>query len=180
LNEQSIARRYAKAIFELADESKALDNVAEELALTREIFLRTPEIFSELTSPTVGRDQKLALIEKLLAEARFDPTVANALRLLAERHRLNLLPAIAESYARMLDDHKGRLHSRVVSACPLPQSDLQEIARRLSLATNREVVMDASVDPELLGGLTVEIAGKTIDGSVRGQLNALGRQLRAS
>ena len=126
------------------------------------------------------RDQKLALIEKLLAEARFDPTVANALRLLAERHRLNLLPAIAESYARMLDDHKGRLHSRVVSACPLPQSDLQEIARRLSLATNREVVMDASVDPELLGGLTVEIAGKTIDGSVRGQLNALGRQLRAS
>ena len=93
---------------------------------------------------------------------------------------MNLLPAIAESYARMLDDHKGRLHSRVVSACPLPQSDLQEIARRLSLATNREVVMDASVDPELLGGLTVEIAGKTIDGSVRGQLNALGRQLRAS
>lgn len=179
MNDQSIARRYAKAIFELAVESGSLDAVSGDLSLAREVFEATPELFSQLTSPIVGREQKLALIEKLLAAARFGPTVANALRLLAERHRLNLLPLIAESFDGMVDDHVGRIHSRVVSARPLEQQDLSEISRRLSQALRRQVVVDAAVDPELLGGLTVEVDGRTIDGSVRGQLKSLSRQLRS-
>ena len=180
MNDQSIARRYAKAIFELAVESGALDAVAGDLALAREVFESTPELSSELTSPIVGREQKLALIEKLLAAAHFGPAVANALRLLAERHRLNLLSAIVASFDEMVDAHRGRVHSRIVSAQPLAQQDLLEISRRLSQALRCQVVMDAAVDPDLLGGLTVEVDGKTIDGSVRGQLKSLSRQLRSS
>ncbi len=180
MNDQSIARRYAKAIFELAVETGALGAVAGDLALAREVFDSTPEFVSQITSPIVGRDQKLALIEKLLAAAHFGPTVANALRLLAERHRLGLLPAIVESFGGMVDAHEGRVHSRVVSARPLEPQDLAEISRRLAQALQCRVVMDAAVDPNLLGGLTVEVNGKTIDGSVRGQLKSLSRQLRSS
>lgn len=180
MNDQSIARRYAKALFELSVEADALDAVAGDLDLAREALEQTPEFFAQLTSPVVDREQKLALVEKFLATARFGETVANALRLLTERHRLALLPHIAAIFGELLDAHRGRIHSKVVSARPLEAHDLDEISRRLGAALHRQVVMDAAVDPDLLGGLTVEVGGQTIDGSVRGQLNALSRALRSA
>jgi F-type H+-transporting ATPase subunit delta len=179
LDEQSIARRYAKAIFELAVESNAIDAVAADLSLICEIFECTPELADRLTSPLLDRSQKLALTEKLLDAARLNETVANALRLLAERHRLDLFSDIVESFSRLVDVHEGRVHGKVVSALPLEAQDIAAIADRLSRSLKRTIVMDATVDPDLLGGLFVEIDGKTIDGSVRGQLSALSRRLRA-
>ncbi len=180
MSEQSIARRYAKAIFELALESGTPDLVRDNLTLARDAIARTPEFCAGLLSPEVPRQEKRQLVEKFISAAAFLPMVANAIRLLAERQRLQLLPDIAEIYGALLDAHRGVLHCRLTSAEPLDRSDMAAISVKLERRFGQSVVIDAAVDPSLIGGLTAEIAGKTMDSSVRGQLQALGHKLRSA
>ena len=148
--------------------------------MARDAIAQTPEFCAGLLSPQVPRREKRLLVEKFIGTAAFHPMVANAFRLLAERQRLQLLPDIAEIYGNLLDAHRGVLHCRLTSAEPLEKGDIAAISGRLERRFGQSVIVDAAVDPSLIGGLTTEIAGKTMDGSVRGQLQALGHKLRSA
>jgi F-type H+-transporting ATPase subunit delta len=179
VNELSIARRYAIAIFELAAEENRLDEVGRELAAAKAALESDQELIATLRQPATTREVKLQLVEAMATTLKLSPTVANALRLLAERNRLVLVPQIAEVYAALADERAGRVKARVTSAVPLSEEAAREIAVLLTRATRRSVVIERSVDPSILGGVVAQVGGKTFDGSLRTHIEGLKRQLKA-
>jgi len=105
--------------------------------------------------------------------------VLNLVRLLDQRGRLTLLPAIAAELTRLLDAMRGVVAATVTSAAPLEKDEIAEIAARLESMTGQTVKLDTAVDPSLIGGLTVRVGDRMIDASVRGRLERLRDQLVA-
>ncbi len=179
MNELSIARRYAKAIFELAAEENRLDEVGRELAAAATALESDKELVAALREPATTREVKLQLIDAMAASLKLSPTVTNALRLLAERNRLVLVPQIAEVYRALADEKAGRVKAQVTSAVPLSEEAAREITVLLARATRRNVVVERSVDPSILGGVVAQVGGRTFDGSLRTHIEGLKKQLKA-
>ncbi len=179
MNISSIARRYARAIFELAVEENRFEEVGRELAAVRVALTTDPELLPGLTDPSSTREDKLKLVDALAPALKLSPLVGNFLRLLAERNRLGSLLSVESNYRDMADQKAGRLRARVVSAVELGDEAAKNIAAGLSKATSRQVVIDCAVDPKILGGVVAHVGSTVFDGSVRSQLEDLKRELKA-
>jgi F-type H+-transporting ATPase subunit delta len=178
VNTTSIARRYARALFELAVEEGRFEEVGAELARVASALESDPDLMVALRNPVTSREEKLHLAEAISAALKLSPLVANGLRLLAERSRLADLPLLERVYRELADAKAGRLRARVISAVPLSEESARSIARLLSGTGVRNVVVERSVDPSILGGVVAQVGSKVYDGSLRTQLGELGRQLK--
>lgn len=179
MNELSIARRYAKAIFELALDESRFDELGVELSAAAETLKSDENLLALLRDPATGREAKLQVAEAMASALGLSSTAANALRLLAERNRLILAPQVAQAYAVLADEKAGRVKARLVSAVPLNEEAASRIAAQLTQATRLTVVVERAVDPSILGGVIAQVGGKTFDGSLRSQLEGLKKQLKA-
>ncbi len=178
MNTTSIARRYARALFELAVEEGRFEEVGAELARVAAALEADPDLVVALRNPVTTREEKLHLAEAISAALKLSPVVANGLRLLAERSRLADLPTLERVYRDLADVKAGRLRARVVSAVPLTEDNARSIAQLLAGAPARNVVVERSIDPSILGGVVAQVGSKVYDGSLRTQLGELGRQLK--
>jgi F-type H+-transporting ATPase subunit delta len=178
VNESSIARRYARAIFELAVEENRFEEVGAELAQVAAVLEAEPELIIAFKNPVNSREEKQHLAEVLNKALKLSPMVANAMRLLAERSRLADLPQLERSYREQADAKAGRVRAVVVSAVPISETNAKAIAQLVSGAAARSVVVERSVDPSILGGVVARVGSKVYDGSLRTQLGELGRQLK--
>jgi len=172
--DDSAARRYADAVFEIAQSEGHLDEWEQELVLLVGV-LWPPEISSWLANPSVAAADKDALIQTGLASAR--EGARNLARLLVTRGRANLAPAILEAYRGRLDEERGIAHATVTTAVPLSDQELSQVNARLTELTGRQVKMETTVDPLIIGGVVVRIGDKLIDGSTRARLQELKRRL---
>ena len=179
MNELSIARRYAKAIFELAVGEGRFDELGAELAAAARTLEADAHLLDLLRDPGTGREAKLQVVETMASGLDLSPTAANALRLLAERNRLALAPLVSRAYAALADERAGRVKARLVSAVPLDDQTAARIAAQLTQATRRTIVVERVVDPSILGGVVAQVGSKTFDGSLRTQLEGLKKQLKA-
>lgn len=180
MNDQTIARRYAKAIYELAQEAEKSEQIGLELRLAAEAMSATRDFSASLESPMLTRDQKSTLTESFIAAGKFDDIVANSFRLLTQRNRLSLVPLIARYFSDMKDEHDGVTRATLASAVPLSQSQLESIQSNLSKGLGKQVILQTTVNPTLLGGVKLEVAGKTLDGTVKGRLRTLAKILRGN
>lgn len=178
MNTTSIARRYARALFELAVEEGRFEEVGAELARVAAALEADPDLMVALRNPVTTREEKLHLAEAIAAALRLSPVVSNGMRLLAERSRLADLPQLERVYRELADAKAGRLRARVISAVPLTEENARSIAQLLSGSAVRNVVVERSVDPSILGGVVAQVGSKVYDGSLRTQLGELGRQLK--
>jgi F-type H+-transporting ATPase subunit delta len=178
VNPSSIARRYAKALFELAAEEGRVDEVGAQLAELRVALDSDPDLLAALRSPA-SREQRLALAEALVAALKASPTLANTLRLLADRARLAQLGEVEAVFRALADERAGRIRARVVSAVPLSDDAAARVSAALAQATHRNVVLERAVDSEILGGLVAQVGSKVFDASIRNQIAQLRRQLKA-
>jgi len=179
VNEQSIARRYAKAIFELAVDESRYDEMGQELSAAAAALESDEELLAALRNPATGREMKQQLVDALASGLKLGPTAANALRLLAERNRLVLAPLVARAYADLADQKAGRIRARLVSAVPLSDEAATRIAAHLTQSIRLNVIVERAVDPSILGGVIAQVGSKTFDGSLRTQLEGLKKQLKA-
>jgi F-type H+-transporting ATPase subunit delta len=173
----SAARRYAEAAFQLATRDDTFDAWAKDLATVNEL-VGDERIARIVSNPSVPRAEREATLDRLLAK-RVSPLVLNIVRLLDQRGRLTLLPAIAAEFTRLLDAKRGVVAATVTSAAPLEKDEIKEIAARLETMTGQTVKLATAVDPSLIGGLTVRVGDRMIDASVRGRLERLRDQLVA-
>lgn len=173
--QQSIARRYARALFESvgADHERA----SNELAGIAKAFEDAPEAVAVFTDPRFDRATRERVLEQILAAANPLPQVANLLRLLNDRERMGELPGIARVFQTMVDEAIGRLRATVTSASQLPQELVDRLAEKLAQATQKKVVLEARRDPAILGGLVAHVGDVVYDGSLRTQLASLRREL---
>lgn len=177
-SETTIAARYATAIFALASEAKKLDTVVDELNVMGQAIAGSAELTSALKSPLIGKDKKADILVGLAKKA--DKITLQALKTVADQGRADLLPKIAETLRAKLAAEKGELIAEVESARPLPESVKKQLADSLSKATGKVVHLNLKENPDLLGGVAVQIGSQRLDASLSAALNHMRRELLAS
>jgi F-type H+-transporting ATPase subunit delta len=175
----SIARRYAKALFGLAEEARKVDAWAEALVALRKAVDSSPELRTVLASPVYTREERLGLAARLARALGLDPEPTSLLALLAERNRLGYLGGIADFFGRLADEKFGRVRAKVTSAVALTDPEAQALAARLAAAAPGQVILERLVDPALLGGVVAQVGSFVYDGSLRSQLEELRRTLKS-
>jgi F-type H+-transporting ATPase subunit delta len=174
----SLGGRYAIALFDLARDAKTIDTVESSLATVRDALDQSDDFRALTVSPLVARG---AAVKAVLATADalgVDATTRNFLGVLAENRRLGQLPAIIRAFRQLAARHRGEIAAEVTSAHPLNDEQVVELKQQLRQRVGRDVSVDLSVDPELLGGLVVRIGSQMIDSSIRTRLNTLAHAMK--
>jgi F-type H+-transporting ATPase subunit delta len=172
---EEIAEVYARALFEVAKEHDVLDRVHDELGEFAEALSdeRTLQVF--LFSPYFSSEEKREGVTKIVSDA--DERFVNFLELLAERHRMPALFRIKREFDALWADEHKLLPVTVTSAVELDESLVDEIGKRIEEQTDRQVELSSNVDPEVLGGLRVQVGNMVLDGTVRNRLERLRKQV---
>ena len=176
--ESSVARRYARALFSLAQEAGAgaIDTVSAQLSAVAQA-LSVEDASRALLAPGTPPARQNAAVDSLAASLA--PQVVSFLKLLIERSRFDGLPQIAAAFAAMVDVAQGRVRATVTAAQPISDADLARVQQALAKATGKTIQLSAAVDPSLLGGLTADVGGVLYDGSIKTQLAKLRESLKA-
>jgi F-type H+-transporting ATPase subunit delta len=169
------ARRYAEAAYELATRDDTLDAWADGLALASAL-VADARVAAAVNNPARPYSERLATLGRLL-KGRAPEGVIKLAGLLAQRGRADRLPDVAREYTRLLDRERGIVEARVTSAAALSSEDTKAVKAWLDRTTGKQVQLVASVDPELIGGLTVRLGDTLYDASVRGRLARLRTEL---
>jgi F-type H+-transporting ATPase subunit delta len=172
--------RYARALADVVMEERQEQQVMEDLAVFREVFRSVPDVLDVFDSPAIPREAKERVLKELIARYPVSPTTANFLRALLGHNRIRYFHEIFNYYVRTIDDRKGIVAAQVTAASPLSEPDQASLRASLAGATSRTVVLDVRTDPDLLGGLVVQIGSTVYDGSIRTQLTEMQRRLRES
>ena len=172
-----LAKRYARALLALAREVGALEAMGEELNRAAATF-DEPRLGPVVLSPAIDARARLRTATGVADALGLSPMVRNLIGLLAERDRLAILPDLARWFEALLDDELGRVRITIRSATPLSageRTELVELARRLT--GRQEILAATNLDPELLGGVVLDIGGTVYDGSLRTQLARLTKEM---
>jgi F-type H+-transporting ATPase subunit delta len=171
----AIARRYARALFILAEQQGALDQIRLALGTTVDA-LSDPKVMRVLTSP-VARERKRDLLSRIVEAAGAPLLVRDFLLLVAEHDRLKHGPAMRTVFDAMVDNKHGVTRATIKSAAPLSPDMAEQVTRVFGDITGRKVIANVDVVPSLIGGMIVEVEGRVYDGSVRTQLDKLHQQM---
>jgi F-type H+-transporting ATPase subunit delta len=177
LSLQTVARRYATALADVAIERREEREVQHELdqwAAMIEAHAQLKEVFA---NPTVAYDQKQKVLDELIGRTRVRETTASFLRVLLRNQRLSQLRDIAERYGHVLDDRGGLVAAHVTTARPLPEDLRNSLYETLAAATGRKVRLSFATDETIIGGLVARIGSTIFDGSVQSQLDRLGAEM---
>jgi len=126
-----------------------------------------------MTSPLYSRDEQGAAIGAVAKKMKLSKTMTNTLALMASKRRLFVVPQMIASLRAKIADHKGEVTADVVSAKALTKAQSDKLAKTLKASVGSDVIINASVDETLIGGLVVKVGSKMIDTSVKSKLNAL-------
>lgn len=168
----SIARRYAKAMFAVAREGGTLEQTAGELERLAALAA-APEVAAVLANPMLSEARRRDLAEALSRDLALKPETRNFVGVLADHQRLDQLTGIADHFRRLLDQHLGQVRATITAATELSAADVERIVAVFAQKTGKKVLAVTQRDPDLLGGVTVDIEGKVYDGSLRTQLRGL-------
>lgn len=174
----SLSGRYATALFELARESKTLPQVEASLATVRQALDESADFSALTSSPLVGRGDAAKAIAATAQALKLDATTGNFLGVLAQNRRLGQLPAIIRAFRQLAAAHRGETTAEVTSAHPLDAEQVDALKAQLRTRLGRDVNVDLSVDPSLLGGLVVKIGSQMIDSSIKTRLNSLAHAMK--
>ncbi len=177
INTHTLARPYAKAAFEFAQQAKQIDAWFSALELAT-CALEQPVVVQELAKPTLTRTLKADFLIKLLA-GKIDDSFANFLHVLGEHDRLSLLPAISDLYNTYKAEAERVVDVEIETAYELSNEQLEKITAALSKRLERTVNAKQTVNNALIGGLTIRAGDLVIDSSVRGRLNKLAEVMNS-
>jgi F-type H+-transporting ATPase subunit delta len=170
------ARRYAKALFELAKESGRVAEVAEELRHMAALLADNRELHDTLFRPLHPVAQRQAVLNGVTERIAASPNVRSFFCLLIDQRRLVNFPAIHEEFERLTHEDAGVRRAEIVAAGALSDDQLERLRQALAARTGCQIEVTVRVDPSLLGGVVAKVGDLVFDGSLRTQLS----QLRAN
>ncbi|HEX4737506.1 MAG TPA: F0F1 ATP synthase subunit delta [Allosphingosinicella sp.] len=174
----SLAGRYATALFELARDERQLEVVGASLAALKDGLRDSAELRELTTSPLVGREDALKAVKAVSTAMGLDPITANFLGVLAQNRRLSQLGSVIRFFNLLAAAHRGETTAEVTSARPLDDGQVAALKDNLKARLGRDVAVDLSIDPTILGGLVVKVGSQMIDGSIRTKLNNLALAMK--
>ncbi|MBF0460344.1 MAG: ATP synthase F1 subunit delta [Magnetococcales bacterium] len=178
MHESTLAKRYASALAELAVAQNILESVGDDLNGFLEVFRSTPALRFLLTSPTAERRDQHAALAIFLEQADPAPVTSNFLKLLVDKRRMTLIESIVAAYNWNMDSRAGRMTVDVRVLMPLIGAHADRLRATLSEVTGKQVQLDVTTDPGILGGMVVTMGSVMIDCSVRNHLNRLKASMR--
>jgi F-type H+-transporting ATPase subunit delta len=171
-----VHRTYARSLFEAAREAGRVPAVRRDLGDFVEAERQVPELGELLRNPQLDKRAKTAAVDAVAGDA--DPLVLNLLRLLVEKGRGGEVGQVAEEFERMAAAEEGELSVELTTAYELTDEEARAIVSQIEQRSGRKVEANRTVDPELIGGMVLQVGSRRVDASIRGRLEQLGRDLR--
>ena len=175
-----LAERYAIALFELADERHALDQVAGDLRELRAMLHESGDLTRLIRSPVLSRDEQAQAIGAIAERAGLSPLTRDFLAVVAHNRRLFAVPAMIDAYLAHLAQRRGEVTAEVTVAQPLNEARTAALTEQLRRAVGARVAVEIRVDPALLGGMTVKVGSRMVDASMKSRLQRLQLAMKSS
>lgn len=169
---RSVARRYLSAALNAADRQGVRDELGRQLAMLEAALEISPDVRRLLGHPTMPLERKMQALGDVLGEEPVPP-LRTLIEVLIDNDRLEVLEAADAVYQQLVDEANGVLRAFVTTPRPLGEGQLQRLAAALSAWLDEDVVIDADVDPDMLGGIAVRVGDRVLDASLRGRLERL-------
>ena len=165
-----IAKRYAKALFNLAQDDDKVEQYGQELDGFVRLLGELPDLANAMQNPLYAEAARKAVFHSIAEKVGLSPILTSFINLLIEKKRVQNIAEIAEFYHRLIDAHANIARAQIKAATELNEDVVQEIARTLEKMTGKHVVVEFQQDPSLIGGIVAKIGDVVLDGSVRRQL----------
>jgi F-type H+-transporting ATPase subunit delta len=179
-HEAGLAGRYALAIFDLAQEERAVESVAADFTTLKQLMAESPELTRLVRAAVFSREEQAAGMNGVLHRMEAAPLTRRFILLLASKRRLFALSDIIRAYDSLVAKQKGEMSAQVTSARPLSDAETAELKSILRSKLSKDVNLETRVDPSLLGGLIVKVGSRMIDSSLRTKLNGLRMAMRGA
>lgn len=173
----SLARRYAKAVFEIGSKQGNLDKIGADLRSFAKAMRESKELDATLASPAIRRQDRKKVLDAVMQRIAVTPTTTNLLYILLEGERMHSVVAISRELDAMIEAKAGRIAAEVVSAKPLDPAQLSQITASLEKLSGKKVSLTHKEDPDLLGGVVAKLGDTVYDGSLRTQLRNMRDEL---
>ena len=172
---EEIAVVYARSLFEVAKDQDKLDVVRDQLGAFTDALSETRELQVFFFSPYFSTQEKEDGLERAVSDA--DPVVLNFLKLLISKHRMPVIFRIRARLDRMWEDENRLLPVEITSAVELDETIVRQLGDRITEQTGRKVELSSRVEPDILGGIVVQVGNSVLDASIRNRLEQLRRQV---
>jgi len=174
--ELALGRVYAKAMLDSADKTGATEALAEELCAVASLIDQNAELRGFASSPIVTSASRQLAIEKIF-RGKISDLLADSLQVLNRKDRLGFIGCVAEAYRHLLEKKRNRIEAEVTTAGPLSDSLRERLRAALRTRFEKEVDLVEKTDPNLIGGLVVQVGDRKLDASVARSLSVLGDRL---
>jgi F-type H+-transporting ATPase subunit delta len=171
------AKMYGGSLYTLAAEEKLDDEILGEFEGVAALFAENPEYLHLLSVPSIPKKERCGLIDEALG-GQVHPYVVNFVKILCENGTLRELSGCAKEYRARYNEAHGIVAATAVSAVALTPEAKDKLEKRLSELTGKSIHLENRVDPAVLGGIRLDMAGERLDGTVAARLDALRREIR--
>ncbi|MHA6481385.1 F0F1 ATP synthase subunit delta [Paenibacillus sp. strain BS8-2] len=172
-----VAKRYAKALFELASAEGTASEVEAQLKLIADALKQDAGIEKFLSLPNIDSETKLAVLKSGFGD-KVSVLVLNTLQVIVSRRRQSIIGEVYEAYTKIAGEALGQAHATVYSASQLTAEEFAGVVAEFSTITGKKIIAEQSVDPSLLGGIQVRIGDRLYDGSLSGKLDRLQKTFK--
>ena len=173
-----MAGRYATALFELAVEAKALEQVETDLTAFNDMLDESADLERLVRSPVFSAEDQQRALKAILERSEIGDLTANFLNLVTKNRRLFAVRDMVRAFRALLAQHRGEVTAEVASAAALSEAQMTALSAALKSAVGRDVQIESQVDANLIGGLVVKVGSRMIDNSLRTKLNNLKIAMR--
>jgi F-type H+-transporting ATPase subunit delta len=173
-----VAQRYAGSLFELALDAKSVAAVEKDLGRFEALLSGSEDLKRLISSPVFNAEDQLHAIGAIADKAGIKGLVGNFLRVVASNRRLFALPGIIAAFREIAAEHRGEVSADVISAHELTSAQQNELKATLKSVAGKDVTINVTVDPSILGGLIVKMGSRQIDTSLRTKLSSLKLALK--
>ncbi len=170
MRNQIIAKRYSKALFNLAEEARKVEQYGQELDNFVRFLGELPEFADALRNPLYPEATRKAVFSEVVQKLDMAPMMRSFINLLIEKNRVQHIEEIAKYYHRLIDESANVARAQVKAAIDLNEQAKKEIAQALERTTGKKIVIEFEKDPGLIGGILAQIGDFVLDGSVKRQL----------
>lgn len=167
-----VSKTYSEAIFDVAIEEGRLDDIQREFELIAKTLIEYPAFYEIICTPKIGNSEKKTVILETF-ENHVSQTLLNFLKIIIDKKRGTDILDIIKDFDRRVDDHKNIVKAKVESVIPLTEEQLETLKGNLNKLTGKEVILSNQINPELLGGISIQMGDRVIDGSVKFKLEGM-------